>query len=426
MPCTNKKARQLLKSGKASIYNYNPFTIQLNYATGETTQSVDVGVDTGAKHIGLAVTSNNQVLVQGEIELRDDVSKNIQQRAQYRGARRSRKTRYRQARFLNRKRKEGWLPPSVQSKLDTTIMWIDRFCELVPNPKLHIEVGKFDVAKMINPDISGEEYQNGNTKGYFDVRYFVFARDQYTCQVCKKKKDKILNTHHILYKTLGGTDRADNLITVCTDCHTSANHKPGGVLHKWMKANKKVKQYKDPTFMNVVRKRMFEIYPDARFTYGSETTPRRKGMGLDKTHFNDAVVISGIEAIKYQPDSYFQYKQFRKKKRSLHESIPRKGRKTKNISAKRNNKNVKYRNGTYLGDAVIYNGLSCWVYGFASGERSRDCVLRDLDGKMIRAIDRVNSNAVDSKNFRIKNHSNGWLYKKCEQNCLLIKIGGKN
>ena len=127
MPCSQRKARLLLKEGKAKIICYKPFTIQLTVATGETVQEVHLGVDTGAKHIGIAVTSEDKVLAKGEVELRDDIHKNMVNRSLLRKARRNRNTRYRQARFLNRKREEGWLPPTVQSKLDATFMWIDRF-----------------------------------------------------------------------------------------------------------------------------------------------------------------------------------------------------------------------------------------------------------------------------------------------------------
>ena len=297
MPCSQRKARLLLKEDKAKIIGYKPFTIQLLYPTGESTQDVHIGVDTGAKHIGIAATSGNKVLIKGEIELRDDIHKNMQLRMILRKSRRSRKTRYRKTRFLNRGRKEGWLPPTAQSKLNATFMWIDRFVSLLPNPILHIEVGKFDIHKMINPDVVKEGYKNGQCAGYYDVRYFVFARDNYTCQVCKKR-NKILRTHHIIYKSKGGTDRADNLITVCTDCHTSENHKVGGILYNWMIKHKKVKQYKEATFMNIVRKRTFAKYSDAIITYGSETSPYRKELGLEKTHYNDAIAITKIENIK--------------------------------------------------------------------------------------------------------------------------------
>lgn len=406
MPCSNQKARKLLKLGKAKIYRYNPFTIQLLYATGETTQPCNVGIDTGAKMIGVAITCGDNVLAKGEIELRQDISGNIQTRSILRKVRRNKKTRYRKARFLNRKRKIGWLSPSVQSKLNSTTLWIDRFCSLVPKPNLSIEVGKFDVAKMINPEISGTDYQNGKAKGYYDIRYYVFARDNYTCQVCKKK-NKILQTHHLIYQSKGGSDRADNLITVCTDCHTSENHSVGGILYQWMQKHKKVPQFKEATFMNIVRKRTFSLYPNARITYGSETSPRRKELALDKTHYNDAIAISGIQNICSNYNEYFFYKQFRKKKRSLHEAIPRKGKKVKNTTQKRNNKNVPFRNGTFLNDSVLYCGQIGWVGGFGTGY---DVILRDINGKFILAENRTNSFCISMKTAKVLCHNNVWQY----------------
>lgn len=238
MPCTQRKARLLLKR-KAVIYKYNPFTIQLTYATGETKQDCHIGIDTGSKYMGVAITSEDKVLFKGEVELRQDVKSNLDTRRMYRRDRRNRKTRYRKPRFSNRKRTKKWLPPSLQNRVNHTFFWIDKLSSLVPNPKLHIEVGKFDTAKMINPNINGVDYQHGQTYGFFDERYYVFARDNYTCQCCGKSKDKILQTHHIVYRSNGGTNRVDNLITVCTDCHTSENHKKGGIFINGKKNIKK-------------------------------------------------------------------------------------------------------------------------------------------------------------------------------------------
>lgn len=327
MPCSQRKARILLKQNKAKIYKYNPFTIQLCYTTGESKQDCHIGVDTGFKHTGLAVTSENKVLFKGEVELRQDVKSNLDKRRSYRRDRRNRKTRYRKSRFLNRKRTDKWLPPGLQNRINHTFRWINELSKLVPNPIIHIEVGKFDTAKMINPNIQGVDYQQGQTYGFYDERYFVFARDNYTCQCCGKSKGKILQTHHIIYRSNGGTNRVDNLITICTDCHTPENHKKGGILYKWQEEHKKVKQYKEPPFMNTLRKRIFSKYPEAVITYGSETTPKRKEVGLDKTHYNDAIIISGITNVKENPNEWLLIRQFRKKKRSLHEATARKGRK---------------------------------------------------------------------------------------------------
>ena len=405
MPCTPRKARLLLKQKKAKIVGYKPFTIQLQYATGEAAQEIVVGVDEGVKHIGIALVSQGKVLAKGEIELRQDVHSLLLSRAQYRRGRRFRKTRYRKARFLNRKRSDGWLPPSIQAKLDANFMWIDKFCSLVPSPKVRIEVGKFDIAKMINPDIQGVDYQHGQTYGYYDVRYFVFARDEYTCQVCKKK-NKILHTHHIIYRSKGGTDRADNLITVCSDCHTDENHKQGGILYQWMCEHKKTRQYKEPSFMNILRRRTFQKYPDAEITYGSETSPRRKELGLDKTHYNDAIAITGIEIIKDNEQECFWIKQFRKKKRSLHEATPRKGRKVKNTNAKRNKKNTKQLRGWYLNDEVICFGRRGWISGFTG---TSSAYVIDCNGEYIqnpsKSYKRVNLSIL-----KLICHNNNWQY----------------
>ena len=405
MPCSQRKARLLLKQDKAKIIGYKPFTIQLTYATGEAKQEVHVGIDEGAKHIGIAITSQNKILAKGEVELRQDVHSLLTTRAMYRRDRRNRKTRYRKPRFLNRKRKEGWLPPSIEGKLNANFFWIDRFCSLVPNPILHIEVGKFDIAKMINPNVEGIEYQQGQCAGYYDVRYFVFDRDNYTCQVCGKSKDKILHTHHILYKSLGGTDRADNLITVCTECHTSNNHKEGGILYKWMKEDKKVKQYKESTFMNILRVRTYKKYPNAIITYGSITTPKRKELGLEKTHYNDAIAITNIDNIKENTNQIFYIKQFRKKKRSLHEAIARKGRKESNRNQKRNKKNTKEKLGVYLNDEVIFRGKRGWVSSFA-GNNIR---IWDINGEYVKRQEKNYSQVPISKIRRLS-HSNGWQY----------------
>ncbi|CAI3262335.1 HNH endonuclease [Enterococcus cecorum] len=405
MPCSNRKARLLLKEGKAKIYQYNPFTIQLCYATGEYMQECHIGIDTGSEHIGIAVTSEEKVLFKGEVELRQDVKSNLDTRRSYRRDRRNRKTRYRKARFLNRKKKESWLPPSIENRVNHTFKWINKLIALLPNPKLHIEVGKFDVAKMINPDIQGVDYQHGQTYGFYDMRYFVFARDNYTCQCCGKSKGKILQTHHIIYRSNGGSNRADNLITVCTDCHTYENHQKGGILYQWQEKHKKTKQYKEPSFMNVLRKRIFKKYPNAVITYGSETTPKRKELGLEKMHYNDAIIISGISTIKENPNEWLLIKQFRKKKRSLHEATARKGRKEPNRLQKRNAKNKPYYKGFYLNDKVEVFGRIGYITGFTSG----GAYIKNAENEYI-ILPNKSYKQVGISNIKLLHHNNNWQY----------------
>ena len=406
MPCTQRKARILLKQERAKIFSYKPFAIQLLYPTGETVQEISIGVDEGARFIGLAITSGEKVLMKGEIELRSktkiqkSISDLLLARLALRRSRRNRKTRYRPPRFLNRRRPDGVLPPSLQARVNATFFWIDRFSALLPHSKLHIEVGKFDAAKMINPEINGVDYQHGQCYGYYDERYYVFARDEYTCQVCGKKGG-ILHTHHIIFKEECGTDRVDNLITVCADCHTHANHQPGGILYKWCKEHKKVKQYKEPPFMNSLRRRTFKEYPEARITYGSETTPRRKELGLEKTHYNDAIAISGVKVIRENPAEYFYLKQFRKKKRSLHESIPRKGRKEPNRAQKRNAKNTKVVKGWYRNDCVRYQGKIGWIGSFSG----TSAYVRNVEEESIGY-----KKAIPLSRLELVCHNNNWQF----------------
>lgn len=409
MPCSPRKARILLRQKKAKVVDYRPFTIQLCYPTGEAKQEVIIGIDQGARHIGIAVISQGKILAKGEVELRQDVHSLLQTRAEYRRGRRYRKTRYRKARFLNRIRPEGWLPPSIQEKLNANFAWIDKFCSLVPDSKLRIEVGKFDTAKMINPDIKGVDYQHGQTYGYYDVRYFVFARDNYTCQVCHKK-NKILHTHHIIYKSKGGSDRADNLITVCTECHTHENHQEDGILYQWMLKHKKTRQYKEPSFMNILRIRTYKKYSEADITYGSVTTERRKALRLEKTHYNDAIAITGIDKVEENIDECFWIKQLRKRKRSLHEATPRKGRKEKNTEAKRNSKNTKQVNGWYLNDEVICYGRRGWITGFNSATSSSPAAfVVDKDGNYI-TVPEKKYKQVSLKLLKLVRHNNNWQY----------------
>ena len=125
MPCKPRKARLLLKEKKAKIASYKPFTIQLLYGSSGYKQEVKIGIDLGAKHVGIAMVSDKKVLIKGEIELRQDVKKLLDTRRTYRRSRRNRKTRYREPRFQNRTRPEGWLPPSIQ-KSDREYILLDR------------------------------------------------------------------------------------------------------------------------------------------------------------------------------------------------------------------------------------------------------------------------------------------------------------
>jgi hypothetical protein len=113
MPCQPRKARLLLKEGKAKVVRMVPFTLQLLYGSSGYKQEVSLGVDAGTRHMGVSATTQKKVLFEAEVKPRVDIQELLATRHQFRRARRNRKTRYRKARFLNRRKPEGWLAPSA-------------------------------------------------------------------------------------------------------------------------------------------------------------------------------------------------------------------------------------------------------------------------------------------------------------------------
>ena len=187
MPCSPKKAKQLLKQNKAKVINKTPFTIQLTFFCGGATQETSLGVDSGYNHIGLSVIANNKEVYAEEVILRNDIVNLNSERRQYRRSRRSRKTRYRNPRFLNRKKTKKWLPPSIKHKLDSHIKAIEKIKKIIPISKIIVEVASFDIQKIKNPKITNTEYQKGEKLDFWNVREYVLHRDNPKCQNCKCK-----------------------------------------------------------------------------------------------------------------------------------------------------------------------------------------------------------------------------------------------
>ncbi len=214
MPCQPRKARLLLQEGKAKVAKMVPFTIQLLYGSSGYKQAVSLGVDAGTQHIGVSATTEQQVLFEAEALPRSDIQERLSTRSQFRRARRRRKTRYRKVRFLNRKKSNGWLAPSVQHKVEAHLKTIRLVHKLLPVRTTTIEVAQFDIQKIRHPESAGKAYQEGPQLGFWNVREYVLFRDNHCCQWCTgTSKDPILNVHHIESRKTGG-DNPDNLITL--------------------------------------------------------------------------------------------------------------------------------------------------------------------------------------------------------------------
>lgn len=174
MPTTPRMARILLKEGKARVVKRSPFTIQLKHATGEANQPVTLGIDPGYSKIGFSAITDKMELISGVVSMRSNVSKKITERRNYRKSRRS-KLWYRKPRFLNRKREVGWLPPSLDHKLQTHLRIVEKIRQILPISNIIVEVANFDTQRMQNPEIKGMEYQQGVLHGY-EVREYLLEK----------------------------------------------------------------------------------------------------------------------------------------------------------------------------------------------------------------------------------------------------------
>ena len=366
------KIRRLLKTKKAKVVRREPFTIKLLYEPEtDVVQECYCGVDTGSRHIGVAVVSNDKVLYQSQTELRSDIKRKIDARRAYRRNRRSRKTRYRKPRFLNRSNstKSDRLPPSVKHKVQAHIYEIEFCKKILPVSDLILEVSQFDTALMKDPSLISEKvkhwgYQQGFNYGYSSKREAILHRDNYTCQCCGKKNCR-LEVHHVKFKSNGGTDDEENLITLCEDCHKGVH---AGTV-ELSKKPKKSKNLKYATHMSIIRSYLLKKYPNAIETFGFVTAENRNHLNLEKDHYIDAYVIAsgGLEFKKLDVI-------YKKRRVSVQDRVLTKGiRGEKKIPTGKVHGFKRY-------DRVKYLGEICFV----KGRRIKDgFVLMDIDNNAI-------------------------------------------
>ena len=303
MPTTSQKAKRLLKAGKAKVVWCNPFTIQLLVATGENRQEIIAGMDTGSKTIGCAAITNSKVVYQSEVQIRQNISRKMEQRAMYRRNRRGRKTRYRKPRWENRAsmRKGGRLAPSIKSKVDSHLREKKFVESILPISSWKVETASFDIHKISNPDVEGNDYKNGNQKGFYNVKAYVLHRDGYQCQKCKAKNIK-LHVHHLMFRSNGGTDTPKNLIVLCESCHDKLHE--GRIVIKGSRS-----KTKHATEIGIVKSQLKKHFGEFTETYGYETKFKREQiLQLPKTHYNDAVAICCEEDEIVDPSNIVLFK----------------------------------------------------------------------------------------------------------------------
>ena len=300
MPCKPQKARMLLKRGEARVARKTPFTIKLNHGSSGYRQELTVGMDTGSRVIGTAVTNQKGgVLYQSESHLRgEEIKSKMEQRAMYRRSRRERKTRYRKPRFLNRRAstKLNRLPPSTKHKVEAHLKEKTFIESILPVTNWRVELASFDIHAISNPNVSKRAwwtYQRGDMYGFQNLKQYVLKRDGYLCQSCKKKtrNNSELHVHHILFKSNGGTDTKNNLITLCKPCHDKLHKKKNAQAHS-SKLKPKPTNTKHATETSVVAAQLRKHFGKFEETFGFITKVDRMELGLEKRHFIDAAVIA--------------------------------------------------------------------------------------------------------------------------------------
>lgn len=373
MPTTRHgKVRRMLKSGYASVAQREPFTIRLNYENSEFIQPVNLGVDAGSKYIGVSATTEEKELFAAEVHLRTDIVELIATRKAWRHERRRRKTRHREMRIQNRRKKFNRFSPSIENRIQTHIRVIKNVCNILPIAVISIEVGQFDNQLLQCNNIHGEQYQIGLLTNFWNIREYVFYRDNHTCQYCKGKSgDKILNVHHIEGRKTG-SNSPDNLITLCKSCHSLFHQ---GCIN--LKVPKK-QSLRDVAAMNVMRwelyKRVRDFHQKTYYTFGYFTKNTRIQNGLEKTHVADARCISGNPRAE-RALSYYYIRQIRRHNRQIHKYNPIKGGKRKL------NQSPYELFGFRLFDKVSYENKICFIFG---RRKTGYFDIRLLDGTKVR------------------------------------------
>jgi 5-methylcytosine-specific restriction endonuclease McrA len=301
-------ARRLLKQKQAALYRKFPFTLILKESRPDLIRpDLKIKIDPGSRITGFAILNGAQVIWAAELTHRGQAIKDaLLSRRQLRRGRRNRHTRYRQPRFLNRTGPQGWLAPSLEDRVLTTLTWVNKLIKLAPIGSIAQELVRFDLQQLENPDISGIEYQQGTLLGYEVREYLLNAWDR-KCAYCGIQNTP-LQVEHIHPKAKGGTNRISNLCLAYDSCNTKKNiqeieqflGKKPDVL-KRIQAQRK-RPLKDAAAVNSTRwallNRLKKTELPVTTGSGGQTKFNRTRLQLPKCHWLDAAPGGKVEELK--------------------------------------------------------------------------------------------------------------------------------
>jgi 5-methylcytosine-specific restriction endonuclease McrA len=298
MPTSPARARKLLKKGMAAIFRRYPFTIILLDREGGEKQPLAFKVDPGSRTTGMVLVADflrgKRVIWAAELTHRgQQIKKALLSRRQLRRGRRGRKTRYRKPRFDNRTRPKGWLPPSLQSRVDNVTIWLSRLRRFCPITSISQELVRFDMQLMGNAEISGVAYQQGDLYGY-EVREYLLEKWGRKCAYCGVENVP-LEIEHIVPKSRGGSNRVSNLTIACNPCNVAKNSQTAAEFgHPGIQAKAK-KPLKDAAAVNATRWTLWRELEATRLPVeagtGGQTKFNRRKQNYPKTHWLDAACV---------------------------------------------------------------------------------------------------------------------------------------
>jgi 5-methylcytosine-specific restriction endonuclease McrA len=220
-PCTPARARWLLTRKKAAVLRRYPLTLVLvREPSGSDVPPLRLKIDPGSKITGLAIVNDTsgEVVWAGELTHRgQQLREALTKRRAHRRSRRQRHARYRPRRYDNRRRWDGWLPPSLESRLANVLTWVARLQRWCPTSAISLELVKFDTQLLQQPEISGVAYQRGELAGY-EVRQYLLEKFCRQCAYCGTTGVP-LEMEHIVPTSRGGSDRVSNLTIACHPCN---------------------------------------------------------------------------------------------------------------------------------------------------------------------------------------------------------------
>ena len=321
MPCSEKRARQLLQRKRAVVHKMQPFTIRLKDRIVEKSQlqPLRLKLDSGSKITGFAVlreygTEKSVAILMGELHHKPGIKTGLDNRRALRRSRRNRKTRYRKPRFINRTRRQGWLPPSLRARVNQTLSVVTKLRNVLPIITISTEHVKFDTQLIQSPNISSIEYQQGELFGY-EVKEYLLEKWRHRCAYCHETNVP-LHVEHVIPRNpkrgCKGTNRISNLALACKPCNDAKNNlQPVEWLGQLMCTKKAIDQkraknlpevlkqlktpLKDAAIMNITRWELLNCLKKLGLSVESGTGARTKKQRIEhklpKTHYYDACCV---------------------------------------------------------------------------------------------------------------------------------------